>query len=157
MDALRFLLLFLLEWILKFASFPAILVALGTAGSFSDKLFAGLLKPIPVTINFLWNIPENLRTLSDYFNLTAAEFSSKYGSRFSEFVGDWMTQVGEYLKNMGEPSIFISVLAATCVFCILFSLGHLMRFARQKGRGSWIHRNVELPLGRKIWKTDTEI
>ncbi len=143
--------LFLLEWILKIASFPAILVSLGTEGSFSTKLVAGLLKPIPVTINFLRNLPENLRTIKDYFNLTAADFTSKYGSRFSEFAGDWMTKIGEYLQNVSNPSILISALAATCVFAILFSLGHTFRFIRQKGRGSWLHRNIELPIGRKIW------
>ena len=153
--------LFLLEYILKFTAGVTGVVVLGAPGSFFGKLGTGFTSITEVFYR-ITSWPDQAvylgNVIRDYNSLTASTFNQKYG-------GDAINQLMEYLNGavayvqsvyeniVGQP--FATVSATLLVFLFFYILGRILRFIRQRGRGSYIIRK-EREIGDRIFRSSEE-
>ena len=150
------LILWPVEYLLKFTSTVAAAIVLGTAGPFSTKVASGFGSLIP-TIRQLFDVPERLTQIAtviyDYNTLTAANFNERYGgqavNRVLQSLNEGVLYFQEVYRNLTIQPLS-TVIATILVFLVLYMSGRVVRFTRQKGQGSIFNR-MERRLGDRIF------
>lgn len=153
-------LLFLLEYIFKLSAAIATIIVLGAKGSFFVKLGTGFGSLLSVYDQLLeW--PDKMTYLGtvihDYNTLTASAFNQRYGgqalNRTMESLNEGVLYIQAVYENLAEQPI-ATVIAALIAFLVLYLLGRIFRFVRQRGEGSYLIRK-ERELGNRIFNKDT--
>ena len=154
-------LLWVIEMTFKILAPVAAAISLGDRGSFLSKVGSGL-----------GSLPEKIRELirtldgtdyvtsviNDYNTLTAAAFNEKYGGDAINYVMQYLNEGVTYLQNVyqnlsAEP--VSTVMATLLVFMLLYLSSRLIRFVRQRGKGSVIDR-MERRAGNKLFSSSSE-
>ncbi len=157
----RFFLLFL-EYFFKISASIVAFIALGAKGSFGTKLAAGFTSLSPALrgiVEFPQKISETSTVINDYNTLTAADFSERYGSQAIDsvlvFLNEGIIYFHSIYQNMVQQPL-ATFTAAGISFTSLYLLARVLRFARQKGRGSYIHR-IERKIGDRVFQNSGDL
>ena len=149
--------LILIEYSFKICATAAAIITLAAPGSFSAKLSAGF-GSLSMALRKLVNAPSSLmemgRMINDYNTQAAATFNETYGA---EAVSGLLYKLNagiEYFVSVygnitGSP--FSTIFSTLLVFLAFYVLAWVLRFARQKGKGSFLVQ-MERALGDKIFK-----
>lgn len=145
-----------IEWGFKLCAFVAGWLALGASGSFGQKLWVGF-GSLSDCLRQLFAFPATFNEISwvarEYHQIGGAEFQEIYGlTPIDQFVN---TLSGVFIFfhqvsiNLSEAP-FLTIIAGFLVFSTFYLLSRIIRFARQKGRGSWLCR-FEQRLGDRVF------
>ena len=151
--------LFLLEYIFKFAAGVIAVIVLGAQGSFFGKLGAGFSSLFDVMYRIIaW--PDKLTyigtVINDYNTLTAASFNQRYGGQAINQVMVSLNEGVAYFQAVYENLIqqpFSTILAVLVAFLFFYTCGRVCRFIRQRGRGSYLTRK-EREWGKRVFSGD---
>lgn len=151
------LFLFMLEYIFKFSAGVVAIIVLGGEGSFFSKLGRGFGSLVDVLGKIVaW--PDTLGYLAtvirDYNTLTASAFNQRYGgqavNRVMESLNEAVTYSQAVYQNLtGQP--LATVLATMIAFLTFYSVARIVRFIRQRGRGSYLVRK-EREIGDRVFR-----
>ena len=145
-----------LEYVCKIiAGFVAVLV-LAAPGSFFAKIAAGF-SSIVEAVRTLTNWPEQIQYFSalidDYNTLTASEFHQRYGGdAINSFMGRLNESVS-YLQNVYQNIVeqpVATIIAALLAFSVFYLAARVLRFIRQRGKGSYLTRK-EREIGERVF------
>ena len=149
--------LWLLEKSFKLVAIVAAGVVLSANGTFAEKLKTGF-SSLSGALRKLFEFPAEMDRMGtiihDYNHLTAAQFNTQYGSEALDSLL-WNLNAGiDYLilvyQNLTNQPIS-TLVACALAFGTFWILSRVLRFYRQKGRGTWLVR-LERRLGEKIFK-----
>lgn len=149
--------LWLLEKSFKLVAIVAAGVVLSANGPFAEKLKTGF-SSLSGVLRKLFEFPAEMDRMGtiiyDYNHLTVAQFNSQYGSEAIDSLL-WNLNAGiDYLilvyQNLTNQPIS-TLVACALAFGTFWILSRVLRFYRQKGRGTWLVR-LERRLGEKIFK-----
>lgn len=149
----------LIEWGFKLCALVAGMLSLATQGSFGKKLAAGF-GSLSDGLRQLFVIPSTFKEISwatrEYHRLGHAEFQSTYGmASLDQLIGSlnsFFTFFHQISVNLSQNPL-ISIMAALLVFIAFYLLGRVIRFARQRGRGSYLCR-LEQRLGDRVFNRE---
>lgn len=157
----RFFLLFL-EYCFKISALIVASITLAAKGSFGTKLAAGFTSLSPALRRIVeapGKISETATIINDYNTLSAAVFSERYGGQAIDsvliFLNEGILYFQAIYQNMVQQPL-VTLIAAGIAFITLYLLGRILRFARQKGRGSYIHR-IERKIGDRVFRSSGNI
>lgn len=150
--------LFLLEYIFKFIAGVISIIVLGGQGSFLGKLGVGFGSLFEV-LNRIFTWPGKLSYISsvvnDYNTLTASEFNQRYGgqaiTRVMESLNEAVTYFQSVYQNLTQQP-FATVFATLLAFFAFYFCARVLRFARQKGEGSYLVRK-EREIGDRVFRS----
>lgn len=149
--------LWLLEKSFKLVAIVAAGVVLSANGPFTEKLKTGF-SSLSGALRKLFEFPAEIDRMGtivyDYNHLTVAQFNSQYGSEAIDSLL-WNLNAGiDYLilvyQNITTQPVS-TLVACALAFGTFWILSRVLRFYRQKGRGTWLVR-LERRLGEKIFK-----
>ena len=150
----------LIEWGLKICAFVAGLLTLGAQGPFGVKIGTGF-SSLSSSLRQLFEAPVTFKEISwaarEYHQAGHAEFQEAYGlapidqlvASLNGFFG-FFNQISTNLSQ--DP--FVSIAATLLVFLSFYLLARILRFARQRGRSSWLCR-MEQRLGDRVFNRST--
>ncbi len=149
-------LLSVIEWGLKICAFVAGLLALGAKGSFGVKFATGY-GALSSTLRQLFEIPVTFKEISwaarEYQQVGRAEFQEVYGlapiDQLVASLNGFFGFFNQISTNLSQET-FISLAVTLLVFLSFYLLARVLRFARQRGRGSWFCR-MEQRLGDRVF------
>ncbi|MDR8391635.1 hypothetical protein NC796_10815 [Aliifodinibius sp. S!AR15-10] len=154
-------LLFLLEYGFKFLAGVAAAIALAAKGSFFEKLGAAVGSLLPA-IQQLTNAPAQAaylgQVIEDYNTMTAATFNQRYGGQAINNLLDQLNEGVAYFQAIYQNLVqqpFATIFAALLIFLVLYLLGRICRFTRQRGQGSYVNR-VERRLGDRVFRSSKQ-
>lgn len=149
--------LLLLEYCFKVSATVVAFIIMGTKGSFGSKLAAGFSSLSPA-LRSIFETPEKVSELTtivrDYNTLTAAVFNERYGIQAINSVFDYLNEGILYFQAVYQNLInqpLATVCATAVAFFVLYLLARVLRFARQKGQGSFFTR-LERRLGDRVFQ-----
>lgn len=145
------------EYFFKISAVLAGGLALGAGGSFGTKLGTGFSSLSPA-LRKLWQTPRNISEtasiINDYNTMTAAAFNQQYGGEAVKGVLEYLNEGIVYIQAVNQNLYYqplATVTAALIAFLAFYLLGRVLRFARQKGRGSFFTR-LELKIGERVFR-----
>ena len=148
--------LFFLEYCIKLCAFVVTGVVLATNGSFGTKLGAGFTSISPTLRGFFETAGEvsGIATMIHDFNIMSANaFNAKHGVNAVDnvfaFLDGGIVYVQTVMSNFGSQP-FSTFFAAFLSFGSLFIISLVLRFARQKGQGSYYNK-LERKLSERIY------
>lgn len=157
----RLFLLFI-EYCVKLTALAVTAVVLVTEGTFGMKLGAGF-GSVSSTLRNIFSAPSDIidtaYIIHDYNTLTAAAFNEQYGAQGIDRALAYINGALVYLQDIyynftSQP--FATFFAALIAFSSLYLISLVLRFARQKGQGSYLNR-FERKLGERVFKTSKEL
>ena len=143
------------EYASKVSSLPAGILALGSKGNFLEKMMSGASKVVTVPMEAVSRASFLLDMKADELNpdVTKIDFLKKYGGGTVDYVGQMGQDVVAYfnqaLTNYQDQPIE-TIAAGVGITGLLYGVGRLAKFWRQKGQGSWLDKK-ERGWGNKIW------
>lgn len=148
--------LFLLEYLFKFTAGVIAAIVLGAPGSFFGKLGAGFGSLLEVGYQLAaW--PEKLNytaeIINDYNTLTASSFNQRYGGQAINHVMQSLNEGVEYLQMVYQNLVtqpVATAIAALVAFLTFYLSARVLRFIRQRGRGSYLTRK-EREIGKRVF------
>lgn len=146
----------LIEILFKLLALVAGTVAVGSPGRFGNKLSSGFTS-LSSGLRNLVEAPYELihygRAILDYNALTPVEFEKVHGryivASMMDYFGEIATLVTRIFSNFGDQPLQ-TLAAGVLAFGAFWLLGRIVRFARQRGRGSVMVR-LEQRMGRTIY------
>jgi len=150
------LLLFVVEWGFKVCAIVAGWFALAATGSLGVRIGTGFTS-ISYGLRHLLEVPEKFQRMSylisDYSHMGRDVFQQTYGvEAIDRFMGS-LNEAVQFLQRI-NTNLYrhpLPTIAATIVvFFIFYLLARIIRFARQKGRGSWLNR-MEIRIGNRVF------
>ena len=133
----------------KAASIPGGVIAAGSEGNIAEKVSEGYQKIATSIPDAFSKAKYFTEAAYDFTNSTASEFTNKYGGEVFNALQEGFGNFGEYVENFADQPIE-SVAAGAIAGASMYAMGRLAKFARQKGKGSWLD-NLERKAGDKIW------
>jgi hypothetical protein len=140
------LFLLLLEYCVKLTAVVVTAVTLAARGTFSDKLGTGFSSLSP-SLRKLFDSPSEISgaasMIHEYHTLSAAAFHEHYGADAINGVLAYLNGGIVYLQTVAQnfaSQPFSTFFAALVAFGSLYLLSFILRFARQKGQGSYLTR-----------------
>lgn len=151
------LFLTVIEYSFKLCAGVAACITIGTRGSFSQKIAAGFGSLSQVLHNLVQTPSQMMEMgtiINAYHTQTAAMFTETYGVNALNGLLLRLNGTIEYLIDIyqnfsGGP--LVTIAATLLVFLSFYLLAWVLRFARQKGRGSFLVR-MERKLGERIFR-----
>lgn len=154
--------LFFLEYCIKLSAFVVTAVVLAAEGSFGTKLGTGF-SSISPSLRSLFEAPgeiaEAAATIHDYNTMTEAAFNVQYGADaihgVLSYLDGGIVYVQTVMSNFGSQP-FATFFAAIISFWSLYMISLILRFARQKGQGSYFNK-LERKLSDRIYETSRRL
>ncbi len=149
--------LLLLEYCIKLSAIAVTAIALAAQGSFLTKLGTGF-GSISPALKQIFTAPaeiyEAANLIHKYNTLPAAAFNEQYGADAINGALAYLNGGIVYLQTVyqnfaNQP--FTTFFAALIAFGTLYSISLILRFARQKGQGSYLNR-LERKLGEHVFE-----
>lgn len=132
-------------------------IALGTPGVFMEKFSTGFASLTSVIRN-VFELPAELSRqaflISEYNNMPASAFVDTYGAQNIDAVFAYFSNAVNFFSRVEENltgNFFATISAAALLFAIFYLLAWVLRFARQKGQGSW-KVQLERRFAEKVFK-----
>ncbi|HKK47092.1 MAG TPA: hypothetical protein VJ964_16310 [Balneolaceae bacterium] len=152
-------LLYVIEWGFKICALVAGWFALAASGSLGMRIGSGFAS-LSFGLRHLFEFPAELKRMiylvSDYNQMNRELFRETYGAKavnqFMASLNDGITFLHRITQNLYQHP-FASLTAGLVVFVTFYLLARIIRFARQKGRGSWLNR-WELRLGNSVFNSE---
>jgi hypothetical protein len=150
--------LLLLEYSIKLSAIAVTAVALAAQGSFLTKLGTGF-GSISIALRNIFTAPaeiyEAANLIHKYNTMSAAAFNEQFGADAINGVLAYLNVGIVYLQTVyqnfaNQP--FSTFFAAFIAFFILYLISLVLRFARQKGQGSFLNR-LERKLSGHVFDT----
>lgn len=156
-----YLLLYVIEWGFKICAVVAGWFALAASGNLGMRIGSGF-SSLSFGLRRLIEIPAGFQKMSymisDYNRMGQEIFQQTYGTgaldRFMAFLDEGVTALHRISENLSQHS-FATVAATLIVFSTFYLLARIIRFARQKGRGSWAQR-WERRIGNSVFSSSKE-
>lgn len=154
--------LFFLEYCIKFSAFVVTGVVLAANGTFGTKLGTGFTSISP-TLRGIFEAPGDISevaaTIHEFNTMGADAFRELYGAQAVNSVFAYLDGGIVYLQTVmnnlaSQP--FATFFAAMISFWALYMLGLVLRFARQKGQGSYFNK-LERKLSDRIYETSRKL
>ena len=152
-------LFWMIEWGFKLCAVVAGSITLATKGTFGMKLgtgFGALSDGLRKLFSFFERFNEISWVVQEYHQIGSAEFQELHGlapvDRLIALLNGFFVFLHQTLTNLLQQPIS-SITATVLVFGSFYLLARIIRFARQKGRKSWLCR-FELRLGKKVFSKD---
>lgn len=150
------LLLLIIEWGFKVCAVVAGWFALAAGGSLGVRLGTGFTS-ISYGLRYLFELPGKIQRMSylvsDYSRMGRDIFEQTYGnkaiSRFMGSLNEWIRFLQRINNNLYRHPL-LTIAATVIAFLTFYLLARIIRFARQKGRGSWLAR-IEIRLGNRVF------
>lgn len=154
--------LFFLEYCIKLSAFVVTAVVLSTKGSLGTKLGTGF-SSISPSLRSLFEAPGEIvgaaATIHDYNTMTEAAFNVQYGANAIHnvlaYLDGGIVYVNTVMSNFGSQP-FATFFAALISFWSLYMISLVLRFARQKGQGSYFNK-LERKLSDRIYETSRRL
>lgn len=154
--------LFFLEYCIKLSAFVVTAVVLSAKGSFGTKLGTGF-SSISPSLRSLFEAPGEIvgaaATIHDYNTMTEAAFNVQYGANAIHnvlaYLDGGIVYVNTVMSNFGSQP-FATFFAAIISFWSLYMISLVLRFARQKGQGSYFNK-LERKLSDRIYETSRRL
>lgn len=154
--------LFFLEYCIKLSAFVVTAVVLSAQGSFGSKLGTGF-SSISPSLRSLFEAPGEIvgaaATIHDYNTMTEAAFNVQYGANAIHnvlaYLDGGIVYVNTVMSNFGSQP-FATFFAALISFWSLYMISLVLRFARQKGQGSYFNK-LERKLSDRIFETSRRL
>lgn len=154
--------LFFLEYCIKLSAFVVTAVVLSAKGSFGSKLGTGF-SSISPSLRSLFEAPGEIvgvaATIHDYNTMTEAAFNVQYGAsaihNVLAYLDGGIVYVNTVMSNFGSQP-FATFFAALISFWSLYMISLVLRFARQKGQGSYFNK-LERKLSDRIYETSRRL
>lgn len=153
--------LLFLEYCVKISAFAVTAVVLITDGSFGAKLgtgFASISSALRTAFSAPGKIVDTAYTIHDYHHMTEAAFNSRYGADAIDGILAFFNGGITYLQDVSQSFAqqpFATFFASLIAFGSLYFISLVLRFARQKGQGSYLNR-LERRLGERIFNDDSK-
>ncbi len=133
-------------------------VVLIADGSFGMKLGTGF-SSISASLRSLFEAPGDIigaaHLINEYHNLSAAAFEARHGAEAINGVLAYLNGGITYLQDVGQnfaTQPFATFFASLISFASLYFISLVIRFARQKGQGSFLNR-LERRLGERVFES----
>ncbi|NGP75696.1 hypothetical protein G3570_03575 [Balneolaceae bacterium YR4-1] len=154
--------LFFLEYCIKISAFVVTGVVLVTNGSFGAKLGSGF-SSISPTLRGLFEKAGELSGIAamihDYNVMSINAFKAKHGvdavNSVFAYLDGGIVYIQTVMSNLSSQPIS-TFFAALLSFGLLFSISLVLRFARQKGQGSYFNR-LERRLSERIYSSSRKM
>lgn len=154
--------LFFLEYCIKLSAFVVTAVVLAADGTFGTKLGKGF-SSISPSLRSLFEAPgeitEAAATIHDYNTMSEAAFNVQYGADAMNgvlaYLDGGIVYVNTVMSNFGSQP-FATFFAALISFWSLYMISLVLRFARQKGQGSYFNK-LERKLSDRIYETSRRL
>ena len=150
------LFLLVLEYSVKLTAVVVAAVTLSARGTFGEKLGAGFSSLSP-SLRKLFDAPSEISgaasVIHEYHTLPASAFHEQYGADAINGVLAYLNGGIVYLQTVTQNFAnqpFSTFFAALVAFGGLYLLSFILRFARQKGQGSYLTR-LERRLASRIF------
>lgn len=150
------LFLLFLEYCVKVTAVVVTAVTLSARGAFGEKLGTGFSSLSP-SLRKLFDSPSEISgaasMIHEYHTLSAAAFNEQYGTEAISGVLAYLNGGIVYLQTVAQnfaSQPFSTFFAALVAFGSLYLLSFILRFARQKGQGSYLTR-LERKLAARIF------
>lgn len=156
------LFLLFLEYCIKISAFAVTAVVLITNGSFGTKLgtgFASISSALRTAFSAPGKLVDTAYIINDYHTMTEAAFNARYGADAIDGVLSYFNGGITYLQEVSNTFAqqpFATFFAALISFGLLYFISLVIRFARQKGQGSYLNR-MERKLGERIFSDEPKI
>lgn len=151
--------LLFLEYCIKLSAFVVTAVVLTANGTFGTKLSTGFASISP-SLRKLFNAPGDIleagHLINQYHAMPAEAFEAQYGAGAINGVLAYLNGGITYLEEVGQSFAsqpFATFFASILAFFSLYILSLVIRFARQKGQGSFLNR-LERRLGEKVFESE---
>jgi hypothetical protein len=138
------LFLLFLEYCVKVTAVVVTAVTLSARGAFGEKLGTGFSSLSP-SLRKLFDSPSEISgaasMIHEYHTLSAAAFHEQYGAEAINGVLAYLNGGIVYLQSVAQnfaSQPFSTFFAALVAFGSLYLLSFILRFARQKGQGSYL-------------------
>lgn len=154
--------LFFLEYCIKLSAFVVTGVVLAANGTFGTKLGTGFTSISP-TLRGLFEAPgeisEVASTIHEFNTMGADAFNELHGAQAVNSVFAYLDGGIVYLQTVmnnlaSQP--FATFFAAMISFWTLYMISLILRFARQKGQGSYFNK-LERKLSDRIYETSRNL
>ena len=152
----------LLEYTFKGFALLAAGISLGTVSGFEQKFTAGFTS-LTAAIRDAFEVPSELiqqaSIINDYNSMPASLSTEAHSTYNVDTVFAYFGSAIDYFSRVGESfsnHFFSSISAAILLFGIFYLLAWVLRFARQKGQGSW-KVQLERKLAEKVFKVPQEL
>lgn len=136
-------------------------VVLIADGSFGVKLGTGF-SSISASLRSLFEAPGDIigaaHLINEYHNLSAAAFEARHGAEAINGVLAYLNGGITYLQDVGQnfaTQPFATFFASLISFASLYFISLVIRFARQKGQGSFLNR-LERRLGERVFESQAK-
>lgn len=136
-------------------------VVLIADGSFGMKLGTGF-SSISASLRSLFEAPGDIigaaHLINEYHNLSAAAFEARHGAEAINGVLAYLNGGITYLQEVGQnfaSQPFATFFASVISFCCLYFISLVIRFARQKGQGSFLNQ-LERRLGERVFESQAK-
>lgn len=151
-----------LEYCIKLSAFVVTAVVLAAEGTFGTKLGTGF-SSISQSLRSLFEAPaeivEAATVIHNYNTLGGDAFNEKYGVEAIQsalaFLDGGIIYVQTVMSNFGSQPL-ATFFAAIISFWSLYMLSLVLRFARQKGQGSYFNK-LERKLSDRIYETSRRL
>lgn len=154
--------LMFLEYCTKLTAVAVTAVVLVTDGTFVSKLGNGF-GSVSSTLRNIFSAPSDIidtaYVIHDYNTMTAAAFNQEYGANAINSVMAYLNGAVVYFQTLYQnlaSQPFSTFFAALLAFCSLYFISLVLRFARQKGQGSWLNK-LERKLGDRVFETSRNL
>lgn len=136
-------------------------VVLIADGGFGMKLGTGF-SSISASLRSLFEAPGDIigaaHLIDEYHNLSAAAFEARHGAEAINGVLAYLNGGITYLQDIGQnfaTQPFATFFASLISFASLYFISLVIRFARQKGQGSFLNR-LERRLGERVFENQAK-
>lgn len=151
-----------LEYCIKLSAFVVTAVVLAADGTFGVKLGTGF-SSISQSLRSLFEAPGEIAgaatVIHDYNMLGAAAFNEQYGADAINgalaYLDGGIIYWNTVMSNFGSQP-FATFFAAIISFWSLYMISLILRFARQKGQGSYFNK-LERKLSDRIYETSRRL
>lgn len=154
--------LFLIEYCTKLSALVVTAVVLATNGTFGDKLLTGY-SSISSALRNVFEAPgdifETANMIYGYNTLSTTAFTEQYGTEAVSGILSYLNGGIVYFLEIYQNIIyqpFATICASMVAFSSLYLVSLILRFARQKGQGSFFNK-LERKLGQRVFSTSGNI
>lgn len=150
--------LFLLEYMLKFSAGVIAAITLGGQGPFLAKIatgFGSFFNVIQRIMIWADNLTHIMTVVEDYNTLTAAAFNQRYGGQAINQVMASLNEGVAYMQAVYQNLTvqpFVTIIATFISFITFYAAARIVRFVRQRGKGSYIVRK-EREIGDRFFRS----
>lgn len=155
------LFLLFLEFCIKISAGVVTAVVLAADGSLGTKLGTGY-SSISSALRKLFDAPGDVadaaHLINEYHTLSASAFNEQYGANAINGVLGYLNGGIVYLQDVYQnfaSQPFATFFASLIAFSSLYLISLVLRFARQKGQGSYLNR-LERRLGERIFESEAQ-